>query len=256
MKIVFENYTIRESDLLIKISQLSSTIKDSNSKRHINLGLLNRFLMLRIARDRIIKIIQKQDDAPLDFENASWLKLLLNSYYINLRGALDNMAWFLNYELELQENIIEEAGKGSSFGFTDLFGKEFSLKLKGIKYSLSEELEKHKDWYHDLKKYRDPAAHRIPLAFVQRVITENESAKLKKLISDSEQMNKGFSEGNFSKLDEAIKNQNDFAKLGSFLPLIVTSQGSRFEFNSAPHQIDKDHKEFLSIVEIIYNNLN
>jgi hypothetical protein len=153
----------------------------------------------------------------------------------------------------LQENIIEEAGKRNSFGFTVLFGKEFSLKLKEIKRSLFEELEKHKEWYLDLKKYRDPAAHRIPLAFVQGVVAESESEKLKKLIFDWESMNKEFSEGNFSKLDEALKNQNDFAKLGSFLPIIITSQGSRYEFNSAPRQIDKDHKEFLSIVEIIAN---
>lgn len=254
MKINFENYSVRESELIFKISHLSSMLKDTNSKRHINLGLSNRFSMLKIARNKIIQIIQAQNDTPLNFENASWLKLLLNSYYINLRGALDNLAWFLNYEFKLQESIIEEAGKGSSFSFTVLFGKEFSVKLKNIKQTLSEELEKHKDWHIDLKKYRDPAAHRIPLAFVQGLVTENESDKLKKLASEWELINKEFSKGDFSQLDEAIKNQNDFSILGHFQPIIVTSQGSKYEFNSAPKQIDKDHNEFLCVTEIIIDN--
>ena len=255
MKMNFEDYSKRESELVTKISHLSSVLKDSNSKRHINLGLSNRFFMLKIARNKIIQIILEQNDTPLDFENASWLKLLLNSYYINLRGALDNLAWFINYEFKLQENIIEEAGKGNSFGFTDLFGKEFSIKLKIIRQTLAEELEKRKDWYIDLKKFRDPAAHRIPLAFVQGIVTENESEKLKELVSEWEIINKDFSKGDFSKLDEAIKNQNDFSILGHFQPIIITSQGSKYEFNSAPQQIDKDHKEFISVTEVIIDNI-
>ncbi len=251
----FEDFSKRESKLIITISHLSSVLKDTNSKRHINLGLSNRFFMLKIARNKIIQIIQEQNDTPLDFENASWLKLLLNSYYINLRGALDNLAWFINYEFRLQENIIEEAGKGNSFSFTDLFGKEFSVKLKNIKQTLAEELEKRKDWYNDLKKFRDPAAHRIPLAFIQGIVTESESHKLKGLISERENINKEFSKGDFSKLDEAIKNQNDFSKLGRFQPIIITSQGSKYEFNSAPQQIDKDHKEFICVTEVIIDQI-
>lgn len=255
MKMNFEDFSKRESELIFKISHLSSILTDNNSKRHINLGLHNRFLMLKIARNKIIQIIQEQNDTPLNSENASWLKLLLNSYYINLRGALDNLAWFLNYEFKLQEKIIEDGGKGNSFSFTDLFGKDFSAKLKSVKQTLAEELEHHKDWYIDLKKIRDPAAHRIPLSFVQGVVTENESDKLKELISESELIIKEFSKGNFSKLDEAIKNQNNFSKLGHFQPIIVTSQGSKYELKSIPQQIDKDHKEFLCVTEVIIDNI-
>lgn len=255
MKMNFEDFSKKENELIVKISHLSSVIKDINSKRHINLGLFNRFFMLKIARDKIIQIIQKQNDTPLDNENASWLKLLLNSYYINLRAALDNLAWFINYEFKLQENIIEEAGKGNSFSFTDLFGKEFLSKLKDVKQPIVEELEKHKDWYIDLKKFRDPAAHRIPLAFVQSFVTENESDKLKELTSEWERINIEFSKGDFSKLDEAIKNQNELSKLGHFQPIIITSQGSKYELNSAPKQIDKDHNEILCITEVIVDNV-
>ena len=255
MKINFENFSVRESELIIKISHLSSILNDTNSKRHINLGLLNRFYMLKIARNKIIQIIEAQNDTPLDFGNASWLKLLLNSYYINLRGALDNLAWFLNYEFKLQENIIEEAGKGSSFSFTDLFGKEFSVKLKNIKQTLTEELEKHKDWYIDLKNFRDPAAHRIPLAFVQGVITENESEKLETITSERALIYNEFSKGNFSKLDEAIKIEKDYSKLGQFQPIIITAEASKYECYYASKQIDKDHNEFICVTEVIIDNI-
>lgn len=251
----FEDFSKKESELITKITHLSGLLNDSNSKRHINLGLSNRFSMLKIARNKIIEIIQQQNDTPLNDENASWLKLLLNSYYINLRGALDNLAWFINYEFKLQENVVEESGKGNSFSFTDLFGKEFAAKLKSIKQTLAEELEKHKDWYIDLKKYRDPAAHRIPLAFVQGVITENEYDQLKALTSEWTTINKEFDQGDFSKLDEAIKNQKDFSKLGHFKPVIVNSQGSRYEFSIAPQQIDKDHNEIIGITNIIIDSV-
>lgn len=255
MEMNFEDFSQRESELIITVSHLSSALKNTNSKRHINLGLTNRFFMLKIARNKIIQIIQEQNETPLDFEKASWLKLLLNSYYINLRGALDNLAWFINYEFRLQEKVIEEAGRGNSFGFTDLFGKEFLVRLKNINHTLATELEKRKDWYNDLKKFRDPASHRIPLAFVQGIITESETDKLKELISEWEKINKELSSGDFSKLDEAIQNQTGISKLGRFQPIIVTSQGSKYEFNSAPQQIDKDHKEFICVTEVIVDNI-
>jgi len=79
MKIIFEDFSRRENELIIKISHLTCILKDTNSKRHINLGFSNRFSMLKIARDKMIQIIQARSDNSLDCEEASWL-----NYYLTL----------------------------------------------------------------------------------------------------------------------------------------------------------------------------
>mgnify|MGYP001608694072 CR=1 FL=1 len=255
MEYNFEDYPLREKELLVTVSHVSVIVKNSNSARYIRLGFMNRFFMLQIARNKIIKIIFEQNGIPLQGEDTSWLKLLLNSYYINLRGALDNLAWFLNYEFQLQENIIEETGKGSSFSFTDLLGTEFLKKLKSKEQLFSEELEHYQDWYFNLKKFRDPAAHRIPLSFVHSTLTENDFNKAKFLSSKWEIINNNFSDGNFSQVEEADQILKEYSQLGHFDPIIISSRASNFEYHPAPKRLDQDHNEFLSISEIVLKNI-
>lgn len=259
----FQNLSNLEIELMELSAKCSIRLVDKNSKRHLALGYLNRFFMIQSKRHKIISIIKMQEEKPLQQREAIDLKIYLNSFYVNLRGALDNLAWLLNYELGLQDTISESSQKGNSRKFTDLFGKPFLDKLHSKNETIPKELDNFSLWYKDLKDFRDPAAHRIPLAFLQSTITEDDFENLMDLQKRWEELNKLFSQGDIfknleksgEKLDEALSILNEYSNVGKFSPIIITSEGSTYAVRSAEKQIEDDYKNFLEISKVIFVNL-
>ena len=124
-------------------------------------------------------------------------------------------------------------------------------------------LDNFSSWYKGLKDYRDPAAHRIPLAFLQSTISEDDIEYLIDINKRWEGINKIFSERDIfndleksnNKLDEALAILNEYSRVGKFSPIIVTSEGSSYAVRSAEEQIEDDYKNFLEIAKIIFTNL-
>ncbi|MEX0643924.1 MAG: hypothetical protein WD076_01335 [Parvularculaceae bacterium] len=93
----------------------------------------------------------------------------MNVTYINIRGVVDNLAWALRYYLGKDE------ASDLSPADIDLFGKRF--REKRFMQPIYGTIEPFRSWYVDLKKRRDPSAHRIPLALVPALLNPSDAEK-------------------------------------------------------------------------------
>lgn len=84
-------YNIRDQYLL----RIHKNLGD-DAKRHLHRGLLARIGMMEEAVVVLHEELSKAQK-PLDHYLSTRLTLLLNAYYLNLAGSLDNSAWALAY---------------------------------------------------------------------------------------------------------------------------------------------------------------
>src|SRR6266851_4614402 len=84
-----------EHNLLGLTLSRHADIRHPQAKRHVREGFDRRLLMMQVSR--IFLREQTKGAEPLD---TIWeeINVHLNSYYLNLRGSLDNLAWALKYE--------------------------------------------------------------------------------------------------------------------------------------------------------------
>jgi hypothetical protein len=202
--------------------------------------------MLQFARNKIIEIVKVQGVKPLGHNEATWLKILVNSFYLNLRGAIDNLAWFLNYIYNLQEIINEDSSTSRSF--TSLFGDTFLEKLKLKDKKLADRLKTYKKWQSELKLFRDPAAHRIPLMFAQSIINEEGLSKSNEINKELQDLCKNPTTLEIDRIGYLLES---WQNLGRFEPIIITTEVAKSDIKSAPNQFDKDYELILDIGELI-----
>ena len=87
-----------------------------------------------------------RSEEPLDHYLATRLTLLLNTYYLNLAGSLDNLAWALTYQYSLVEDVDENNWKHRKF--VQLLDEKFLAKLRERNLEqLGKELQPFRDWY-------------------------------------------------------------------------------------------------------------
>jgi len=262
-----------ENDVLSATFVRLSQLKQPHAQRYLREGFLSRLLMMRKASGFIYLKTYQQGDEPLSGNTATDLMMHLNSYYYNLPGAFDNLAWALTYELELLGNVQEEGGKGTSRIFVNLFGDKFLDALEEKRPQIVPMLKQYLDWNRDIKELRDPGAHRIPLRFVGGFIDKNDNEELNSLHEQrkqkmmeyeeiSKQQGEALSEGKMDDflaliasandlLDEVLNLQSNVEKVGVFAPTIITSDASGHELRSAPDQLEQDQRNFLSIARLI-----
>ncbi len=151
-------------ELIFKVLMLSSEVIAPNSKTHLQYGLGRRtrsiwqtfrYLYHRIPPDRKL---------PLSMDDALEASTMLNSLYINVRGALDNFAFCL---LDLYSMPSSPKLKDQQVG---LFNPAY-LKQPGFE-KIKDVVELFSTWNKDFKNRRDPAAHRVPLAILPAIHTQ------------------------------------------------------------------------------------
>lgn len=112
------------------IFELSKTL-NQDAMRHIQRGFIMRFSMMESALISLDSEIGKSEK-PLSSYLSIELSLLLNAYYLNLTGSLDNFAWALNYHLKLFSSVDETTVKDQRK--IQLVGDDFlkEIKKKGL----------------------------------------------------------------------------------------------------------------------------
>lgn len=151
-------------DAHIDATALSYTVKNAEADFHLRFGVARRTKFIWLSLRSIVGLIPPEREEPLKVDQVEEAARDLNVIYINIRGALDNLAWFL----------------------LEMFGQERTRKLSPIKISLfGKEFQKDKNlddvahfmatfvqWSTELRGRRDPAAHRIPLSVPPAIIDE------------------------------------------------------------------------------------
>jgi hypothetical protein len=77
------------------------TLKHVDASRHFQYGLVRRHRMLETSTRMIQRIVYLGRMDPLTTEEVDDLNVHLNALYLNIRGALDNLGWVLQYEFNL-----------------------------------------------------------------------------------------------------------------------------------------------------------
>ena len=179
---------------------------------------------------------------PLPIHFVYEFSLLLNTYYLNLVGSLDNIAWALTYFHNLQDDIDED--QNNHRRFVNILGDKFLQKLreKGLQ-SLADTIQPFNNWYKDTKELRDPAAHRIPLYVPNAIFSDNDIKKLNNLDNDAAELIKN------GKYNEGASLLYKKEKLGTHFPIFF-SESPTIKCYKLAEQINQDHRTWLDLVKV------
>jgi hypothetical protein len=228
-----------ESNLEHRIVEASKTFKDAGALLHLKGGLGCRHYILRHCREYLERTCFASTDKPLSADTATEAALHLNGYYLNLRGALDNLAWMLQLELEVLPNVTEASRRRTDI---NLFGKPFLDALKDKSSSHIRPIIALKQWGLDLVKLRDPAAHRIPLYVPPGIMTSQEQVDEFRRLDELS----GASEdelGGRRRIEIMLEAQ----RLSSFAPVFCVTSLGGIQMYSIPTQILFDHRRYLHL---------
>lgn len=176
---------------------------------------------------------------PLSIYQSDQVCLLINSYYINICGSMDNLAWALLYKLN-PKNIDENNCDHRKLATLSNLTFKNQLKSNGL-IKLTESLNNLQDWIADLKKFRDPSAHRIPLIISPSILSKIDLAKYTDLDQEAADL---ISNGRRS---EGMEKFYEKCSLGTFSPIFICENP---EFAAYPiiGQLNHDHTHWLKAV--------
>lgn len=212
------------------------------ARKHLHRGFLIRVNMLE---ESVLTLDGKLRNAngPLSSYLATQLTLLLNAYYLNLAGSLDNLAWALVYHHELEININEDDPKQRKFA--QLLDKNFLQKIKqrGLT-SLHSKIQEFRDWYWDMREFRDPAAHRIPVLVPGAIYTEKDIVEMNRLEAEAAEL---FAKGNRT---EGMKTFRQIYQLGEQRPVFVSETSSLRRYDLAK-KLNLDRAQWYCLVSTV-----
>lgn len=151
-------------DMHIQTVILAQGIGNKEADFQLRFGVARRTKFIWISLKNIIRLIHPEREQPLLQDQVEEAARDLNVIYINIRGALDNFAWLL------VELFGEERTRKLPPTQIGLFGEKF-LRDKNFT-EVKTFINKYSGWNSELKKRRDPAAHRIPLSVPPALIDE------------------------------------------------------------------------------------
>jgi len=153
-----------------KLYLLLDVLKSETSKKFLAYGLLRRLMSIKFSYEAIRDNCHIDRKEPLNAEERRDLERDLNMVYINVRGALDNLASIFIHErdshlyesLELAKHKMrlslfsKDLRKASSFQFWKIVNDEFGA------------------WATEFAIKRDPVAHGLPMYFVPKFFESEE----------------------------------------------------------------------------------
>ncbi len=211
----------------------------ANARRHFNEGFVRRHYMLQSSRLFLCQHCSQSRKEPLSPYEVTDSAIHLNAYYLNLRGALDNLAWVLQYEWQLLAGVTEDVARKRQK--CNLFGLPFLDALKSQHSELASVLQQHGNWAKELAELRDPAAHRIPIYVPPSVITSQEQVDEFRRIEAKADV--GSSERN-RPISEIYR---EAQAVSDFMPVMIISTTQGLRIRSISEQVRLDHDKYLTI---------
>lgn len=183
----------------------------------------------------------------LSSDEVAELNVHLNSLYVQLRGALDNLAWALHYELELLGQADED---DTSIRIKcQLFDSRFLEALDKKNPVLAGFLRDRMAWAKEFKELRDPVAHRIPLYAVPGVAYPVDVEKMRGLEAEAKRAaESGDLELSFSKLREA-------RAVAGYQAVFATSGPQGLQVRDIHKSVQGDQAAFLEISETVVKEM-
>ncbi len=224
------------SDMFRTSMYLINRWHKQNAHNYFRFGFHSRIDTLRESRN-FLKSLIAEDGTK--YRDTTVVNIHINSFYINMFGALDNLAWALQHEFELIPDVSEN-NKQQSIGF---FNKNFIKKFREKAPEQANSIQSFSDWYSEAKKLRDPPAHRMPLYCPPAVLFENhvqELALAKKSLSEIDYN---------AKPTDYMNTLVKYEQIGTFKAIFCVN----FETESVSYPISKatndDYANFLQLIE-------
>lgn len=213
---------------------------------HLRRGLSARHDYLVHCRETI----GKQFSAfrtPLSPSEATMAGLLLNAYYLNIRGALDNMAWALLHALGLMPGVTETGARRTQ---VYLFGTSFLQRLDIVRPALAARIRSRSAWASGLSSMRDPAAHRIPLIVPGAVLQSDDQV-------DEFRRREALAARPAHELGGRTRSSfmADAHQVGAFLPMFVIECDGVLSTFPIAKQVARDHVQYLALARQVVQAL-
>ncbi len=213
-------------------------VRNPRALQHLKEGFNRRLYMLDASFRFLHRKAEERGEKAVSCYTATDLAIHLNAFYLNLCGALDNLAWALQYEHKLLPGIDEASGGRVH---VNLFGKRFLEALEKPAPALVPAIRTHDSWNTDLKALRDPAAHRIPIYAIPGVLNQAQGEAFNQLQKEATRL---FESGDHDGgMDLIFKSQT----LGTYQPWMALSHASGFELRDIVKQVGQDDENFVSI---------
>ncbi|WP_157209891.1 hypothetical protein [Marinimicrobium agarilyticum] len=190
--------------------------------------------MLQASRMHFENLFSENRSKPLEPHESTLAALHANAFYVGIRGALDNLAWAAQFQFSLFSGVTE-GGKGR--GKIDLFKDCFVEAVEERFRVLGEKLRAKQEWSQDFKKFRDPAAHRIPIYVPPGVVRKQELEEYMDELSRESMSALGTS---------PQVNCDGVETLAHPVPVMILG-GDSLSAYPLFYQIKKDYRRFLSI---------
>jgi hypothetical protein len=203
-------YTLEVIDLieriLINVLMTAHKVQNAKAVAFLQNGVGRRLKMLEGSTKTVLRVAAPNRKKPLIVRESLDLTRDLNLIYLNIRGSLDSACWALLHEFSPTSTTANPSRVG-------LFSK--TIRDNPTFAGLHPILDKTSAWNSELKKRRDPAAHRIPLYVPPQTFNDDERAKY---IDLCKMRDRAFAEKNFEQAEALI---NEIDRLGTFFPYFV-----------------------------------
>jgi hypothetical protein len=203
--------------------------------------------LLHLGIAEIVAIAHPRRREPLSDTEQVNLTLHLNSFYLHIRGCLDNLAWCLAHELKLFGSQIEEEEEVASK--VNLFAGSFLGTLTSAAPGLAASVRRHAEWHRDLKSIRDPVAHRIPIYAIPAVLTSEEAERYRDIYNRAEEARL------VGDLDRAGQLFNELNGIGDYVPYFAHSPSVTVSLRKVYPQVADDLWIVLELLEDVVTYL-
>jgi hypothetical protein len=155
--------------------KVKETIRTLFYNRYPDILITRNWLKFFVLQQSLIKLIEKDNDNPFH----GYLRYYLNYYYYLLWGAVDHIAWVINYVFDFGFRDIGQDKFKVGLNKNNRNNKEFIEKVKKINKGLYDFIasDKFQDWIFILSKIRHKSAHR-QLFSAPSLMEETKESKL------------------------------------------------------------------------------
>lgn len=250
-------------DTFLKSAEIGNKAVDNDVKRHILFSLSNRIGILKYNYEYLSENGYLAKQKKIEDNTHTIINTHLNSIYIHISGGLDNLAWAFCYKSKLYGEIKENDYKIRNK--VSLISDFFLKAIKENKYiELYNLISNNKNWFLELKKFRDPIAHRV-IMLSSNLYNQNEAENVKehytsidKSFEKIQNPSVSCSLNDFMKDLIAINNNLDkLDNIGDYHPIFCLDPLSNDKENIKPlKQIESDLRKFIEICNIVLKHIN
>ncbi|ACM39546.1 MULTISPECIES: hypothetical protein [Rhizobium/Agrobacterium group] len=223
------NQLLGDAAVLVELGVLTQT-----ADYFMRFGVLRRLRMMISSFRNLQSIIMPDRTVPLTMDQSDEVCRDLNAIYVNILGLLDNYAWTIVHQVG---SVATQAAKPLSVSlFKPMFAADPALS------NVAATLRSFATWETDVKKRRNPAAHRMPLYVPPAGYDREATETLRDL---DQQISTALREQDFDKMHNLQRKRE---RVGIFVPIFVHDPGE--EINDIYPTLPQDLGQMVKIGRI------